>query len=281
METEGRTGAPPGQVRPRRVLGRRGERQAQRLQADFGRVEGHVHMAGRDGSRLDRIDDGAFRAAQFDRGEDPVVEGQVGGHQPGHLGHHLALNDVRLGVEVVGGLGRGTGEVEDQAVAVHGQLARDLEELVLPLGPTRGPVRPVREQADAAAHLGLRQVADRLDAVDEHVDPHGLDHAHQFFLGHVAPGHQAAHVHLDQRRDPHVVAEDVPDLGHLDPLAEQADGREPESLLEALGSHGANDPATMPPTSIMCADITTQAINWPWRNTGRWIMTSWGCSPPP
>ena len=56
--------------------------------------------------------------------------------------------------------------------------------------------------------------------------------------GDVRPGDEGAEVHLDERREPHVVAQDVPHGVDLDPFAHELDGRKPERLLVALGRRG-------------------------------------------
>ena len=51
----------------------------------------------------------------------------------------------------------------------------------------------------------------------------------------MASGDEAPQVHLDQVGHPDVVGDDVPDVGHLLALTEEADRRQPERLLVALG----------------------------------------------
>ncbi len=244
---ECRLEAGSGQVAAGRRLRRRAQGEVERLHGDVGRVQPDVHVGGRDGCGRVGVDDRPLGASQFDRGEDALVERQVAGDAMGQHHQEFGRNDVGLGVEVMVRLGRGAFEVQDHVVAFDRQGAGDLVELVAVLGPRGGLVDAVLQGEYAPSHLGLGQLADGAQAVGEAVATDAVDQAHHLLLGGVAAGDESAQVHLHDVGHADVVDQDVPDVGHLLALAEQADGRAADPFLVALGGlrcEGADDHPT-------------------------------------
>jgi hypothetical protein len=132
-------------------------------------------------------------------------------------------------------------------VALDRQCAGDLVELVAVLGPRGGLVDAVLQGEDPPAHLGLGQFADGAQAFDEPLASDAVDERHHLLLRRVAAGDESTQVHLDDVGHADVVDQDVPDVGHLLALAEEADRRAPDSFLVALrglGGEGADDHPT-------------------------------------
>ena len=111
-----------------------------------------MHVRSRDRRRRLGVDDRALGASQFDRGEDAVVERQVAGNAMGQHDQRTRLA-MMYGLELKKWLvcGEAPVEVEDQVVAGDGQRARDLEELLVALGPRGRPVGAVRASRCAGA----------------------------------------------------------------------------------------------------------------------------------
>ena len=135
----------------------------------------------------------------------------------------------------MGRLRRGTREIEDHLVAGDGQATRDPIELFAPLSPTGGSVDAVGDGLDALAQLALGELLQGSETRDEVVEANRVDELSDLCLGYVGTGDESAQVHLDQHGDPNVRAEDIPYVGDLDAGSEQADRRDPQPLLVALG----------------------------------------------
>src|ERR1700674_5089970 len=107
------------------------------------------------GSRRQRVHDGAGRTIQADRSEESCGQRQVVSQNIGDVAYHDRADDMRLGVEEMSRLRRGTLEIEMHLVAFDGQLARYLEELIPPLRPRGHPIFTVFEKRDSSANFSL------------------------------------------------------------------------------------------------------------------------------
>ena len=96
-------------------------------------------------------------------------------------------------------------------------------------------VGTLRQLPDAPAHLGLGEVPDGADALDERVGSHRVEDVDELLGRDVAAGDEAPQVHLDEVGEPDVVADDRPHVGCFDTGTEQSHGRQPQRLLVALG----------------------------------------------
>src|SRR5207237_120807 len=126
-------------------------------------------------------------------------------------------------------------EVEHESIAVHGERARSVDELVSPFRPADRSILPRFEHADATSQLPLRQLHQGVESPGELVHTNAAHELYELHLGHVAAGHETAEVHLDETGEADVDTEEVPHVRDLVATLHEAHGRNPERLLEAVG----------------------------------------------
>ena len=126
-------------------------------------MPGH-EVRGTHGGRVRAVHQAAHRAVDVKCLVVALIEREVSTDQALELDADLALDDVVLGIEEVGRLGRGAGEVEADGVAVDGGRARDAEPLVVPLGPTGRAVDAVLQKRDLSSEGQLRPAVELVEA---------------------------------------------------------------------------------------------------------------------